>query len=152
MEKIKYGERELGLDPKTQKPVYAKIGRYGPLVQLGEASLKGEKPQFSSLLPDQDIKEITLEDALELLSLPKTLGQLDSHDIQVAIARYGPYVKYQSTFASIPKETALFTITLDEAISLIKEKQTAAAKQTIKLFDEEAVTYTHLTLPTSDLV
>ena len=65
------------------------------------------------------------------------MGQLDSHDIQVAIGRYGPYVKYQSTFASIPKETALFTITLDEAISLIKEKQTAAAKQTIKLFDEE---------------
>ncbi len=132
----KVGERMLGTDPKTGKPVSVKIGRYGPLVQLGSSEDK-EKPRFASMLKDQSMATITLEQALKLFDLPRTLGQFEDEDVVVAVGRFGPYVKHGKEFVSIPKDMAPQAISLEEAQQLIMGKRQAEAQKLIKTFDED---------------
>ncbi|MDE1193166.1 MAG: type I DNA topoisomerase [Arachidicoccus sp.] len=120
------GERELGNDPASGKKVYARMGRYGAMVQIGEADDE-EKPRFASLTKNQSIETITLEDALDLFKLPFTLGEYKDAEVSVGIGRFGPYVKYGETFISIPRSTDPFSIDMDKAIELIEEKQAADA-------------------------
>ncbi len=128
----KVGERVLGTDPATGKPVSVKIGRFGAVAQLG-ASTDEQKPQFASLKPSQSIFDITLDEALELFKLPRHL----TDDITVAVGRFGPYVKHPGGYVSIPKEYDPLTITLDEATALIKAKEEADRNKIIATFAEE---------------
>src|SRR5690606_11647082 len=130
--------RELGVDPKTGKNVYAKLGKFGAYVQIGENpdDNGGEKPKFASLRPGQFIENITLEDALELLQMPRQMGAFEEGPVVVNIGRFGPYVLHDKKFVSIPKEEDPYTITLDRAIELIQNKRIADANKTIKTFDE----------------
>ena len=132
----KAGERLLGTDPASGKPVSVKIGRFGPVVQIGSAD-DGEKPRFSRLEKGMSIETITLDEALKLFRLPRTLGEYDGAEIKVSSGRYGPYAQWKTMFASLPQGTDPLTVTLDEAVALIKEKQEAEAKRHIKKFDEE---------------
>ncbi len=133
------GDRELGTDPKTNLPVIARLGRFGPLVQLG-ASLaegeEGEKPKFASMRKGQLIETITLEEALELFKLPRTLGNYEDKTVVVAIGRFGPYIRHDSKFASLPKEDDPMTVELERAIELIEAKRKSDAEKHIKSFDE----------------
>ena len=131
----KPGERFLGNDPATGKPVYAKIGRYGRVVQLG-SSEDEEKPRFASLLPGQWITTITLEQALKLFDLPRVLGKFENEDVTVAIGRFGPYVKNGKTFVSIPKDTPPTAVTLEQAIEMIVGKRNAEAQKVILEFEQ----------------
>ena len=133
----KVGERQLGVDPKTGKPVSVKIGRFGPLVQLGEGDTE-EKPQFASLLKGQSVSTITLEEALKLFEFPRTIGEYEDKDVTVAIGRFGPYIKHDNKFVSIPKEYAPAAITLEEAVQLIIAKRDAETKKVVKTFTEDA--------------
>ena len=133
----KVGERQLGVDPKTGKPVSVKIGRFGPLVQLGEGDTE-EKPQFASLLKGQSVSTITLEEALKLFEFPRTIGEYEDKDVTVAIGRFGPYIKHDNKFVSIPKEFAPAAITLEEAVQLIVAKRDAETKKVVKTFTEDA--------------
>ena len=130
----KVGERLLGTDPKSGKPVSVKIGRFGPLVQIGE-STDEEKPLFASLQPDQSVQTITLEEALKLFELPRKVGTFEEKDITAAAGRFGPYVRHDSVFVSIPKDMSPMTITQEEAIDLILKKREAEANKFIKSFD-----------------
>ncbi len=129
--------RELGVDPKTGKNVYAKLGRYGAYVQIGENPEEGskEKPKFASLRPGQFIENITLEEALELMKMPRDLGQFEEKPVVVNIGRFGPYVLHDKKFVSIPKTDDPYAINLDRAVELITAKREADANKTIKLFD-----------------
>ncbi len=118
----KVGERLLGDDPKTGKPVSVKIGRFGPMVQIGTPDDE-EKPQFASLQKDQSISTITLEEALKLFDLPRTLGEYEEKNVTVAVGRFGPYVKHDNKFVSLPKEEDPFSIDLAKAIILIEDKR-----------------------------
>lgn len=131
------GERELGTDPKSGKRVIARIGRYGPMVQIGETS-EDEKPKFASLQKGQSITTITLEEALKLFLLPRTLGEYEGEEMVAGVGRFGPYVRHGKLFASITKamEADVYSITLDQGIQLIEEKRTIEKNRTIKLFDE----------------
>lgn len=120
------GERLLGTDPTTGKPVLVKIGRFGPMVQIGSVEDE-EKPQFAGLLPEQNISTITLEEALTLFQFPKTLGTYQGKEVIVSQGKYGPYVKLDNKFISIPKGEEITTVNLDRAIELIKEKEQADA-------------------------
>ncbi len=131
----KVGERLLGNDPKTGKPVTVKIGRFGPVVQIGEAS-DDEKPQFASLRPDQSIASITLEEALKLFDLPRIVGEFEGKEMKAAVGRFGPYISHDGMFVSIPSDMAPQSITADEAIALILAKREAEANKFIKEFDE----------------
>lgn len=131
----KVGERQLGIDPKSGKPVSVKIGKFGPLVQIGEAS-DVEKPQFASLKSGQSLSTITLEEALKLFDLPRTLGDFEDKTVVAAIGRFGPYVRHAGVFVSIPKDMAPETITLEEAIELIKGKRAKDIANHIKDFPE----------------
>ncbi|KOH45608.1 type I DNA topoisomerase [Sunxiuqinia dokdonensis] len=132
------GERILGDDPKTGKPVSVKIGRYGPLAQLGETTEEGEKPQFASLRSGQHLETITLEDALDLFKLPRDLGEYEDKKVSVAIGRFGPYVRHDNKFVSLEKNVDdPYTIELDRAIELIEAKREKDRKALIKTFDEE---------------
>ncbi len=132
----KVGERVLGVDPKSGKPVSVKIGRFGPVVQLGSAE-DDEKPQFASLNKEQSINMITLEEALKLFDLPRNLGDFEGAMVTVAVGRFGPYVKHDGKFVSIPKEMTPETITLEEAQQLIIGKRESEAKKVLRTFDEE---------------
>ena len=126
----------LGTDPATGEPVSVKIGRYGPVVQIGNA--QGEaKPRFASLRKEQSVFDITLDEALKLFDLPRELGSFEDKPVKAAIGRFGPYISHASKFVSIPKELSPTSITLDEAIGLIKAKRDSDAKKIIKTFDEE---------------
>ena len=133
----KAGERVLGTDPASGKPVSVKIGRFGPVAQIGEAS-DDEKPRFASLLKDQSVATITLEEALELFTLPRTLGEEEGQPVLASIGRFGPYVQLGKLYASIPKASGLspHSITLEEAIELITAKRQAEANKLIKQFDD----------------
>ncbi len=133
--KQRVGERLIGTDPKTGKPVSVKIGRYGPVVQLG-APGEEEKPLFASLLKGQTMDSLTLEEALKLFELPRTLGELEGNAVTAAIGRFGPYVKSGSMFVSIPSGESPMTITFERAIELINAKKEADANKHIKTFDE----------------
>ncbi|MCD8388518.1 MAG: type I DNA topoisomerase [Bacteroidales bacterium] len=132
----KVGERPLGIDPKTGKPVSVKIGRFGPLVQIGSADDE-EKPQFASLQKDQSISTITLEEALKLFEFPRDLGEYEGKKVTVGIGRFGPYVKHASMFVSIPKDMAPAAVSLDEAIEIIEAKREADKKKVVKTFDND---------------
>ena len=121
------GERALGEHPKSGRKIIARIGRFGPMVQIGDEQEDGEKPQFASLRTGQSINQITLEEALELFEFPKNLGVFDGEEVVVALGRFGPYVKYQEMFVSIPKGEDVGSIEIDRAIELIKEKLEADA-------------------------
>lgn len=131
----KVGERVLGTDPASGRPVAVKIGRFGPVVQIGEATDE-EKPLFASLNAGQSIYDITLEEALKLFELPRILGQLEGEEVKAAIGRFGPYVQIGKEYVSIPKDLAPQTITLEEAAALIAAKRQADANRLIKTFDE----------------
>lgn len=131
----KVGERVLGTDPKTGKPVSVKIGRFGPVVQIGDAADE-EKPQFASLQKDQSISDITLEEALKLFELPRVLGEFEGKPVKAAIGRFGPYVQHDKMFVSIPKTLTPQGITLEEAEELILAKREAEANKLIKDFPE----------------
>lgn len=136
----KIGERELGIDPKSGKPVFVKIGRYGPIVQLGAAhqdEKESEKPQFATLMKGQSIETITLEEALKLFELPRTIGEYEGKTVVAAIGRFGPFIRHDGKFVSIPKTLNPTTITLEEAIELIQEKKAKDEKRFIKKFEEE---------------
>lgn len=133
----KIGERVLGNDPKTGKPVSVKIGRFGPVVQLGSADDE-EKPQFASLNKDQSINTLTLEQALKLFDLPRDLGVFEGAVITVAVGRFGPYIKHNGKYVSIPKGFTPETITLEEAEQLILEKRESEAKKVLRTFTEDA--------------
>ena len=130
----KVGERVLGTDPASGKPVSVKIGKYGPVVQIGTAE-DAEKPRFAQLTKEYSLETITLEEALSLFQLPRTLGELDGHPVSVGIGRFGPYARCGKLFVSIPKAQDPHTITFEEAEALIRGKQDAAAKRVIKTFD-----------------
>ncbi|MBQ7941668.1 MAG: type I DNA topoisomerase [Muribaculaceae bacterium] len=132
----KVGERVLGSDPKTGKPVSVKIGRFGPVVQLGSAD-DDEKPHFASLNKEQSINTITLEEALKLFDLPRELGEFEGEVVTVSVGRFGPYVKHAGKFVSIPKGLAPETITMEEAQQLIVDKRESEAKKVLRAFDEE---------------
>ncbi len=132
------GERLLGDDPVSGKPVYVKIGRFGPLAQLGETTEDGEKPQFASLRPGQILETITLDDALELFKLPRELGEYESKKVTVAIGRFGPYVRHDNKFVSLEKGVDdPFSVDLPRAIELIEAKREKDRNALIKAFDEE---------------
>lgn len=132
----KVGERVLGKDPKTGKTVSVKIGRFGPLVQIGEAD-SDEKPQFASLLKGQSLASITLEDALKLFEFPRVIGEFEGKEVTVSVGRFGPYVKHDDKFVSIPNDTTPTEISLTEAIDLIEKKRQTEANRLIKSFDDE---------------
>lgn len=136
----KVGERELGIDPKSGKPVFVKIGRFGPVAQIGIAKVDdkdGEKPRFATLLKGQSIETITLEEALKLFELPRTVGEFEGKPITAAVGRFGPFVVHDGKFTSIPKGLTPVSITLEEAIDLILKKRQTDEQRFIKKFDEE---------------
>jgi DNA topoisomerase-1 len=120
------GERLLGVDPKSGKNVYARLGRFGAMVQIGEATDE-EKPKFASLQPDQTLTSITYEEAMDLFKLPKKIGGFEGNDVIVANGRFGPYIKFDTMFVSIPKDENPMSIDINRAIELIQEKQQADA-------------------------
>lgn len=130
---LKIGDRILGNDPKTGRQVKATIGRYGPMIQIG-TSEDDEKPLFASLQPGQSTDNITLEEALSLFALPKILGSLEGQDVVVGVGRFGAYVRYDGKFTSIPNDIAPLSLTLSDAIELIKSAKEAEAKTLIKAF------------------
>lgn len=131
----KVGERELGTDPRTGKPVSVKIGRFGPLVQIG-VSTDEEKPQFASLQKGQSLSTITLEEALKLFEFPRQLGDFEDKAVTVGIGRFGPYVRHDGKYVSIPKDIAPASLSLDQAIDLILQKREAESKKLVKAFDQ----------------
>lgn len=131
----KVGERLLGEDPASGRPVSVKIGRFGPVVQIGLAS-DDEKPVFASLAPGQSISTITLDEALKLFELPRSLGEYEGKSVSASSGRFGPYVKHDNAYVSIPKGMTPQAITLDEAIELIEAKRRKEAESLIKEFDE----------------
>ena len=131
----KVGERLIGNHPLSGKPVYVKIGRYGPVVQIGDSSSE-EKPLFASLRAGQSISSITLDEAMKLFELPRTIGELEGTPLVVAVGRFGPYIKHGSQFVSIPKDLDPLTITFEEALDLIEKKKESEANKHIKAFAE----------------
>ena len=132
----KVGERVLGMDPVSGKPVSVKIGRYGPIIQIGSAEDE-EKPRFAQLAKGLTIETITLEEALESFKLPRTLGDFEEKTVVVGVGRFGPYVRHNNAFVSIPKGTDPMSVTLEDAIALIQAKREAAENKVIKIFEEE---------------
>ena len=132
----KVGERELGTDPKSGKPVFVKIGRFGPVVQIGSADDK-EKPRFAQMKQGQSMETITLEEALDLFKLPRTLGEFEGTEVSVGAGRFGPYILHDKKYVSIPAGKDPLSITLDEAVTLIQEKRKAEEERHLKTFTEE---------------
>lgn len=130
------GERLLGKDPVSGEPIYVKLGRFGPVVQKGDAK-DDTKPTFAGLKKGMSIESVTLEDALDLFKLPRTVGQHEGQDIVAAIGRFGPYLRFKGMFVSIPKTEDPLTIDLNTAIGLIEAKAEAERKKLIRTFDEE---------------
>ena len=135
----KVGERQLGIDPKSGKPVFVKIGRFGPVAQIGESNPEkdNEKPQFATLLKGQSIETITLEEALKLFELPRTVGEYEGKVVVAAIGRFGPFIRHDGKFVSIPKDKNPISITLEEAIELIQQKREKDENRFIKKFEED---------------
>lgn len=132
------GEHELGVDPVSGKPVIARLGRFGPMVQIG-AQDDEEKPRFAKLRTHQSIETITLEEAMELFKLPRKLGLFEGEDVVVNIGRFGPYAQHDGKFYSLKKEMDPYTVELEEIAPLIEEKRKAAAENTIKIFEKEKI-------------
>ena len=131
----KIGDRYLGEDSEG-RPVTVKIGRFGPMVQIGDTDAE-EKPKFASLLKGQSIADITLDEALKLFEFPRLIGEYEGKDVTVAIGRFGPYVRHDGKFVSIPKSMEPAAVTLDEAVELINEKRASEASRIVKTFTED---------------
>lgn len=136
-ERIK-GERELGIDTNSGKPVIARMGRYGPMVQIGSTEDE-EKPRFAKLKATQSIETISLEEAMDLFKLPRNLGVFEDAEVTVNIGRFGPYIAHNKKFYSLSKEFDPYQITLDEATPIIVEKRKAKDERTIKIFEKEKI-------------
>lgn len=131
------GERQLGTDPKSGRPVSVKIGRFGPMVQIGGGEGDEEKPLFAGLATGQSITTITLEEALELFKLPRTLGEYEGTTVSVGAGRFGPYVLHAKKYTSLPKGEDPMAVTLERAIELIEEKRAKDANNHLRSFEEE---------------
>jgi DNA topoisomerase-1 len=136
-ERIK-GERELGVDPQSGKKVMARMGRYGPMVQIGDVNDE-EKPKFAKLKNTQSIETISFDEAMELFRLPRNLGSFEGSDVTVNIGRFGPYIAHDSKFYSLGKEFDPYTITFEQASPLVVEKRAAKEQRTIKIFEKEKI-------------
>ncbi|MBP3510492.1 MAG: type I DNA topoisomerase [Prevotella sp.] len=132
----KAGERCLGNDPATGRPVFVKIGRFGPVVQIGSAD-EEEKPRFSQLPSDKSMETITLEEALELFRLPREIGEFEGEKVIIGAGRFGPYVLHKRKYVSLPKGEDPLTVTLGTAVALIEEKRLQEKQRHIKTFEEE---------------
>ena len=130
------GERILGVHPESGRKVLARIGRFGPMIQVGDEQEDGEKPQFASLQKDQSINSISLEQALELFKLPRTLGDFEDVVVKANVGRFGPYIQHGKSFVSIPKGEDPMSIQFDRAVELILAKKEADANKIIKVFSE----------------
>jgi DNA topoisomerase-1 len=130
------GERFLGNHPENGRKVIARIGRFGPMVQVGDEQVDGQKPVFASLQKNQSIGNVTLEQALELFKLPRSVGEYDGEVVKANVGRFGPYIQIGKLFVSIPKEFDPISISLDKAIELIDVKRQDEANKVIKLFDD----------------
>lgn len=136
-ERIK-GERELGTDPQSGKKVIARMGRYGPMVQIGDVADE-DKPRFAKLKNTQSIETITYDEAMELFRLPRNLGEFEGSEVLVNIGRFGPYISHDKKFYSLSKDHDPYSISLEEASPLIAEKRTAKEERTIKIFEKEKI-------------
>lgn len=132
----KAGERQLGIDPQSGRPVFVKIGRYGPMVQIGQAGDE-EKPVFATMKKGQSTETLTLEEALELFKLPRTLGEFEDKEVSVGAGRFGPYIKHDGKYVSLPKDEDPLKVSLEKAVELILAKREAEAKRFIKSFEED---------------
>ena len=132
------GERELGFDPVSGKKLITRMGRYGPMVQIGHQD-EEEKPRFAKLKASQSIETISFEEAFELFKLPRTLGQFEEEDVSVNIGRFGPYAAHAKKFYSLNKEMDPYTVTLEELTPMIAEKRKAKDERTIKVFEKEKI-------------
>ncbi len=133
----KVGERILGVDPKSGRQVSVKIGRFGPMVQIGVQE-EEEKPQFAGLQKNQSIATITLEEALKLFDLPRTIGEFEGKEVSVGAGRFGPYIKHDGKFISLPKGYDPYSVNIEDAIPLIEDKRKKDAEKVIKIFTEDA--------------
>ena len=131
------GERALGEDPKSGRKVIARMGRYGAMIQIGDEQVDGEKPLFASLMKDQSITNITLEEAMDLFKMPRVFGEFSGEMLRVNIGKFGPYVQLGKTFASIPKDEDPMEITHERAIEIVEEKKKSDAEKVIKSFPEQ---------------
>ncbi len=132
------GEKLLGIDPKTGENVFVKIGRYGPMVQLGNTDTE-QKPRFAALKKGQSIDTISLEEAMDLFKLPRNLGMFESDEVIVSTGRFGPYIRYKSQFVSLPAEDDPLSVTLDRAIIIILEKQKQESQRVLKEYNENSL-------------
>jgi DNA topoisomerase-1 len=132
------GERELGVDAISGKKVFARMGRYGPMVQIGEQNDE-EKPRFAKLKATQSIETITMDEAMDLFKLPRILGLFEGTDVAVNIGRFGPYAAHDKKFYSLNKEMDPYTVTLEEIAPMIEEKRKAKDERTIKVFEKEKI-------------
>ena len=133
------GERDLGIDPLTGKKVIARMGRYGPMVQIGDSSNEEDKPRFAKLKNTQSIETISFDEAMELFRLPRNLGPFEGTDVTVNIGRFGPYIAHDKKFYSLSKEYDPYSITFEEASPIIVEKRAAKEERTIKVFEKEKI-------------
>jgi DNA topoisomerase-1 len=133
----KAGERQLGIDPKTGKPVFVKIGRFGPVIQIGSAE-DIDKPQFAHLPKELSMEHITLEQALELFKLPRMLGEYEGEPVTVSTGRFGPYVLHKKVYTSLPKDADPLTISIADAVKLIEAKRKQDEQKHLKSFAEDA--------------
>ena len=131
------GERILGTDPKSGEPVMVKIGRFGPVAQIGSTDSE-EKPRFAQLKKEQSLETITLEEALELFRLPRELGEFDDSIVKIGAGKFGPYINIGKTYISIPKETDPLSITLEQAVQIILQYRLDEARKHLKTFEEDA--------------
>jgi DNA topoisomerase-1 len=132
------GERELGIEAVTGKKVIARMGRYGPMVQIGHVD-EEEKPRFAKLKPTQSIETITMDEAMELFKLPRNLGLFEGTDVTVNIGRFGPYAAHDKKFYSLNKEMDPYSVMLEEVAPMIEEKRKAKDERTIKVFEKEKI-------------
>jgi len=135
------GERYLGDDPKSGEKIIVRMGRYGPMVQMGETSEdeNAEKPKYAKLRHGQSIETINLEEALELFKLPRSLGDFEDMEVKAAIGRFGPYILHNKKFVSIPKDQDPYTISFDEAVELVLAKRKSDSEKMISDFKEEDI-------------
>lgn len=133
------GERELGVHPESNEPIIARVGRYGPMVQIGKTDDETKKPRFAKLKPAQSIETITLDEALSLFKLPRVLGEFEGKEIKANIGRFGPYIQHNSKFVSIPKDKDPYDISLEESIDLVLSKRESDANKFIMEFSDEDI-------------
>ena len=133
----KVGERQLGIDPKSGRVVYVKIGRFGPVIQIGDAN-DADKPLFAQLPPEKSMDEITLDEAMELFRLPLTVGEFEGKPVVIGTGRFGPYIMHDKKFVSLPKKENPLTVSCERAVELILQKREEEGQRHIKSFDEDA--------------